>query len=49
MSAMGLGRVKTLQPDAQVERLLGVDGSGYARIAAMSGWIRIMFISLVRL
>jgi hypothetical protein len=51
MAEMGLGRVKTSwreagigYPDdkAQVR-------SGYARIAAMSGWIPTMFITRVRL
>ena len=49
MSELGLGRVKTLKVGAQVEVFYRMDGSGYAWIAAMSGRIPIMFISLVRL
>ena len=56
MSASGLGCVKTLcgkcrgvsrlLPGGAVEHFLGFD---YALIAAMSGWIPMMFMTRVRL
>jgi hypothetical protein len=47
--AMGLGRVKTLCGKRRWRGSIGISGSDYALIAAMSGWIPMMFITRVRL
>ena len=52
MSALGLGRVKTpwvAVPEYDWEKHLDFLGLHYALIAAMSGWIPMMFITRVRL
>jgi hypothetical protein len=56
MSQMGLGRVKTLwEREGNVdfgslgEWVPALFGSNYALIAAMSGWMPMMFITRVRL
>jgi hypothetical protein len=53
MSQMGLGRVETLCRKACSAALaeggVGISGVDYALIAAMSGWIPMMFITRVRL
>ena len=52
MSAKGLGRVKTLCPRPGTSRFAmraAVSGFDYARIAAISGWMPMMFITRVRL
>jgi hypothetical protein len=53
MSAMGLGRVKTLygmeRNDLSAVAMRVFAGLGYALIAAMSGWMPMMFITRVRL
>jgi hypothetical protein len=48
-SAMGLGRVKTLCRKGEDGRELAFSGFDYARIAAISGWMPMIFITRVRL
>ena len=53
MSAMGLGRVEThwiqVPESMGAKKRLHFLGPHYALIAAMSGWIPMMFITRVRL
>jgi hypothetical protein len=46
---MSLGRVKTLCGKGQNGRELLFSGFDYARIAAISGWMPMMFSTRVRL
>ena len=49
MTGLGLGRVKTLCRKGEDGRELAFSGFDYARIAAISGWMPMIFITRVRL